>query len=93
MLRKLSDLQATESPFRVGTEVFLVTRQGTILEGFRIARVLLDQVMLDHPPLPDSPKQGFTITGSLLRPNWCAGKRAIRAGFLTRQEAESHLTN
>lgn len=88
-LRKLSDRpEASHSYFR-GVEVFLVTRKGEILTDFIVDEVLLDLVSLNRSPLPDSDKQGFTIDGELLRPNWCAGRKAIFAGCRTRAEAEA----
>jgi hypothetical protein len=83
-MRRLSDIGCS---FALGTPIFLVTRGGEILEGFRISSILLDQVMLDPPPL--GAKQGFTIEGNCLKPNWCAGRRAFRAAYTTRKEAEA----
>jgi len=66
-----------------------VTRKGEVLSGFTIDEVLFDMVSLNRPPLSDSDKQGFTVDGELLRPNWCAGRKAIIAGCHTRTEADA----
>lgn len=76
------------SKFHQGSELYLVTREGVILEGFKIADSLGTLVSLDRPPLPGSEKQGFTIDGELLKPNWCEGKRTFVAACLTLREAE-----
>ncbi len=88
-LRKLSDRTDDSHPFSKGQEVFLVTRKGEVLTGFTIDSILVDLVSLSRSPLPDSEKQGFTIDGELLRPNWCAGRKAIIAGCQTRAEADA----
>ena len=81
-LRKYLDTNLT-----IGTEIFLVTRDGRVLDGFSVASVLGDLVSLDLPPL-EGEKQGFTWDGKQLKPNWCAGRKALIAGLLNRQEAE-----
>ena len=88
-LRKLSDCTQTPPLYSYGQEVFLVTRKGEVLSGFTVEKVLCDMVSLSRAPLPDSDKQGFTVDGELLRPNWCAGRKAIIAGCRTREEAEA----
>ena len=65
-----------------------MSRKGEILTGFHVEAVLLELVSLNRSPLPDSEKQGFTVDGDLLKPNWCAGRKAIYAGCRTREEAE-----
>jgi hypothetical protein len=89
MLRKLSDRSTSSHPFKQGQEIFLVTRKGEILSGFAVAKVLIDLVSLDRAPFPDSDKQGFTIDARLLRPNWCAGRKALLAGCSTLEEAKA----
>lgn len=84
----LKKFQNDCSHFLPGTPLFLVTREGVILEGFTISDSLGRLVSLNKPPLPGSEKQGFTIEGELLKPNWCEGKRTFIAACLTREEAE-----
>lgn len=66
-------------PFREGVSVYVVMRTGEILQGYRVASRLLDLVTLDRSPLDGGSKQGFTVEGELLLPNWCAGRREIIA--------------
>lgn len=79
----------TPHTYSRGQEVFLVTRKGEVLSGFVVDEVLCDLVSLNRSPLPDSDKQGFTVDKELLRPNWCAGRKAIVAGCRTRAEADA----
>lgn len=85
MLRKLPGRHAF---FSVGQEIFLVTRSGEILEGYRITAVLDQLVSLDRSPIEGSDKQGFTINRQLLKPNWCDGRKFLYAGCTTWEEAE-----
>jgi len=84
MLKKFN---SKNERFYRGSEVYLVTRKGEIIEGFRVANVLTDLVELDRSPIERSEKQGFTIRNNLLKPNWCEGKKIFRAGCATKAEA------
>lgn len=88
MLKKFLSSRENDHPFSVGVSIYLVTREGTIVEGFSVANTLGDLVSLDRSPMEGSEKQGFTIEGNRLRPNWCAGKRRFEAGCVSRKEAE-----
>lgn len=88
MLKKFNGTGIAAGPFGVGTPVFVVLRDGTILEGFHVQSRLMDLVSLDRSPLDDTEKQGFTLQGTQLLPNWCEGKRKILAACSSRQEAE-----
>jgi hypothetical protein len=85
MLRRL---QSGTPEFRLGQLIFLVTRKGEVLSGYRIAAILSDLVMLDRSPVEGSTKQGFTIKKDLLKPNWCEGRRLFYAGCTTREQAQ-----
>lgn len=84
----LKKMQFIDDHFVPGVAVFLLTKKGIILEGFTIQDRLMDLISLDRSPIDGTEKQGFTLEGGLLRPNWCAGKRVIEAGFIDRKEAE-----
>lgn len=87
MLKKLSDGDAAHELFKPGKEVYIVTRDGEILEGFHIKSVLIDLVSLDKSPLDGTEKQGFTISGNQLKPNWCDGRKSLIGAFATKEEA------
>ena len=87
MLKKFSESFDVESQFTPGMLIYLVSRKGEIIEGFRISSILVDLVSLDRSPLEGSEKQGFTIEGRKLKPNWCAGRKAFLAAFATKDEA------
>ncbi len=89
MLRKFNEKFGAESgPFVSGASVYIVMRDGTMREGYFIQSCLMDLVSLDRSPLDDSEKQGFTISGDQLLPNWCEGKRQIVAAWINRDRAE-----
>lgn len=87
MLKKFQADLATDDPFHVGLPVFIVTKDGEISEGYRIVQRLCDLILLDRSPLDESEKQGFVIEGNLLKPTWCAGRKAIYAVVATRAHA------
>lgn len=84
MLKKFN----TGTRFVKGTPVYVVTKKGEILEGYEIESTLLDLVSLNRSPLDGTEKQGFTIDGDLLKPNWCDGKKFLIAACVDRQVAE-----
>ncbi|GAB4232144.1 MAG: hypothetical protein Tsb0021_10740 [Chlamydiales bacterium] len=75
------------SKYVVGKDIYLVTRQGDVLQGFTIASVLANLVSIDKPPLKGSEKQGFTIKGPYLKPNWCEGRKQFWGACLSYEEA------
>ncbi len=83
----LKKYQPHNPKFAIGTPVYLVTKEGNILEGFFIQKILGDLIMLNDSPLLGA-KQGFSICEERLRPNWCEGKTKFRAACLSRSEAE-----
>ncbi len=88
----LKKYQPHHPKFSIGTPVYLVTREGNILEGFFIQKTLGDLIMLNDSPLLGA-KQGFSICEERLQPNWCEGKKKFRAACLTRSEAEKIAQN
>jgi len=88
MLKKFDEAGGEESPFVVGTQVFVVTRQGEVLEGYSVKSRLLRLFTLDRSPLDGSEKQGFTLKGDVLKPNWCEGKRKLHSVCATREHAD-----
>lgn len=89
MLKKFNESQHSHPLFSPGAEIFLVTKNGDILEGFYITEILMELVSLNCSPLDGSEKQGFTIEGNLLKPNWCAGKRKFEAACASKEHAQS----
>ncbi len=87
MLKKFTNASPKNS-FHSGDPVYLVTRKGKIIDGYYIQDILMDLVSLNRSPLDGTEKQGFTIEGNLLRPNWCAGKVIFEAACLSRNQAE-----
>ncbi len=87
MLKKFQAQSNSQRKISVGDPVFLLTRQGNVMEGFFIKRILMDLVDVEPSPIEGSDKQGFTIKGDRLLPNWCAGKKVFVAGFLSEAEA------
>jgi hypothetical protein len=84
MLKKFKD----STPFAKGTPVYLVTKEGEIIEGYTIESSLMDLVSLNCSPLDGTEKQGFTIDNDLLKPNWCAGKKYFVAACTQKEKAE-----
>lgn len=78
--------------FTPGTSVYVVTKKGDILEGYRIVSTLMELVDLDRSPLDGSKNQGFTIEEDLLKPNWCEGKKNLIAACLTKEKAQELVT-
>ena len=87
MLKKFSEQRVNNQTFTKGTPVYIVTKEGTVIEGYHIDSSFLDLVSLDRSPLDDTEKQGFTIDGDLLRPNWCAGKKHFIAACTNKIQA------
>lgn len=87
MLKKFRPDVTTDDPFHEGLSVFIVTKEGEVLEGYHIVQRLCDLVSLDRSPLDGSEKQGFAIEGDVLKPTWCAGRKAIYAAVATREYA------
>ena len=88
MLKKFNDTGGENSLFGVGAPVFVVTRQGEVLEGYTIKSRLLQLFTLNCSPLDGTEKQGFTLKGEVLKPNWCEGKRKLHCVCATRQHAD-----
>ncbi len=89
MLKKFDETGGNGGAFSVGTPVYIVMRDGSILEGHTIEDRLMDLVSLNRSPLDGSEKQGFTVKGNLLKPNWCEGRKRIIAACATREEANT----
>ncbi len=87
MLKKFKDTSGS-THFRPGSAVYVVMRDGTVIEGHCIGSCLGELVSLDRSPLDGTEKQGFTIQNNHLMPNWCEGKRQILAVCMSREEAE-----
>ena len=87
MLKKFRPDAPTDDPFHEGLSVFIVTKDGEILEGYHIVKRLCELISLDRSPLDGSEKQGFAVEGDVLKPTWCAGRKEIYAAVATREHA------
>lgn len=91
MLKKFIE-SGDSALFRPGAAVYIVTKLGAIIEGYSIASTLGELVSLDRSPISGTEKQGFTIEGRFLKPNWCAGKQKFEAACIDKKEAETLVT-
>ncbi|MBN4067491.1 hypothetical protein JYU14_05345 [Simkania negevensis] len=85
MLKKLS---GNSEYFTEGQAVFLVTRTGEIHGRYYIDRVLFPLVSFASQPIEGSLKQGFTIEGQALIPNWCEGRRTFVCAVASEEKAK-----